>query len=127
MAKWVKEEPEEFLVLMADADPGKRLAELCRGKLGQITFQRAAMIEGVMREVVGRDPPWPRAAVILSEDGGAWTADDVRDTLDEIVERRHRIAHSGDMLPDSTATRPIQLSYVQESVQVIDDPRESPH
>jgi hypothetical protein len=52
---------------------------------------------------------------ILNNGGGTWTADEVRATLDEIVERRHRIAHSGDMLPSSTATRPIRLSYVQES------------
>lgn len=29
VAKWVKEEPEEFLALIAGAEPEKRLAELC--------------------------------------------------------------------------------------------------
>jgi hypothetical protein len=120
VAKWVKEEPEAFLALLPATNSGAKLAELCREKLGAITFQRAAMIEGVMRDVVQKGPPWPRAADILSRGGPTWTADEVKETLDEIVERRHRIAHSGDMLPKKTATRPIQLSYVQDAVIVIE-------
>src|SRR6266700_1902889 len=120
VAKWVREEPEAFLALLPTTNPGAKLADLCREQLGAITFQRAAMIEGVMRDVVQRDPPWPRAAVILSRGGATWSADEVKETLDEIVERRHRIAHSGDMLPNRTATRPIQLSYVQDAVLVIE-------
>jgi hypothetical protein len=119
VTKWVKEEPAEFLALLGENEPGAKLAELCRSKLGQLTFQRAEMIEGVIRDVVQRDAPWSRAADILSEGHGNWDADAVKDKLDEIVERRHRIAHSGDMLPNGTATRPIQLPYVQEAVRVI--------
>lgn len=119
VVKWVKDEPEAFLALLPAADREHQLAELCRLKLGQITFQKAAMIEGVMYDVVGCAPPWSRAADVLSADGGNWDADRVKVKLDEIVERRHRIAHSGDMLPNGTATRPIQLPYVQEAVRVI--------
>lgn len=119
VAKWVKEQPEEFLALLSDAAPGTKLAELCRSQLGQVTFQRAAMIEGVIRDVVRRDPPWSRAADILSESGKTWDAEAVKTKLDEIVERRHRIAHSGDLLAESTATRPIQLPYLEEAVRVI--------
>lgn len=78
------------------------------------------MIEGVMRDVVGREAPWGRAATILTAGGGTWDAETVKTKLDEIVERRHRIAHSGDMRPNSTATQPIQLPYVRESVRVIE-------
>lgn len=120
VAKWVKEEPDQFLALLAEPDPGTKLAELCRQKLGQLTFQRAAMIEGVIRDVVQRDAPWSAAADILSAAGGTWDADAVKQKLDEIVERRHRIAHSGDMLPNSTATQPIQRPYVEEAVRVIE-------
>jgi hypothetical protein len=120
VAKWVKDDPEAFLALLPESNSAAKLAELCRERLGAITFQKAAMIEGVMRDVVQRDPPWQRAADILNAGGGTWTADEVRDTLDEIVERRHRIAHSGDMLPNSTATRPIRLAYVEDAVAVID-------
>lgn len=119
VAKWVKEEPEAFLALLSDAEHGRKLAELCRGKLGQITFQRAATIEGVMMDVVRRGPPWGRAADILSATGGTWDADAVKTRLDEFVERRHRIAHSGDIRAGSTATQPIQLPYVQDATRVI--------
>lgn len=120
VAKWVKDDPEAFLALLPESNSAAKLAELCRERLGAITFQKAAMIEGVMRDVVQCDPPWQRAADILNAGGGTWTADEVRDTLDEIVERRHRIAHSGDMLPNRTATRPIRLAYVEDAVAVID-------
>jgi hypothetical protein len=119
VAKWVKEEPEAFLALLTEAEPGPKLGELCRAKLGQITFQRAAMIEGVIRDVVRGEAPWSHAADALSATGTPWDAQAVKDKLDEIVDRRHRIAHSGDLFPERTATRPIQLSYVQEAVRVI--------
>jgi len=119
VAKWVKEEPEEFLALLADRAPEAGLAELCRQKLGQLTFQRAAMIEGVIRDVVQGEAPWSRAADLLSTEGDPWDAEDVKQKLDEIVERRHRIAHSGDLRPGGTSTLPIQLPYVQDAVRVI--------
>jgi hypothetical protein len=43
----------------------------------------------------------------------------VTEKLDEIVERRHRIAHSGDLRPNSNSTQPIQRPYVEEAVRVI--------
>lgn len=119
VAKWVKEEPEEFLALLPDPESALKLAEMCRLKLGQITFQKVAMIEGVMYDVVRRGQPWTRAADILTAGGGAWDSNDVRVRLNEIVERRHRIAHSGDMRLNTTATQPIQLPYVQEAARVI--------
>jgi hypothetical protein len=119
VTKWVREEPETFLALLNQPDQNDKLGELCRTKLGQLTFQRAAMIEGVLRDVVSREPPWSRAADNLSAVGDAWDADRVKAKLDEIVERRHRIAHSGDLKPNSTATRPIQRPYVEEAVRVI--------
>ena len=119
VAKWIREDPDEFLAVLANADPETRMAELCRAKLGQIMFQRSAMIEGVVHDVVRRDPPWSHAADLLSATGGHWSADSVKEKLDAIVERRHRIAHSGDMLPDRAATRPIQRPYVSEAVRVI--------
>jgi hypothetical protein len=104
--KRVRENPADFLALL-QARPDQTLADLCRTELGQITFQKSAMIEGVIRDVVQGEAPWSRAADILNAGGGTWTADEVKTTLDGIVERRHRIAHSGDMLPNSTATQPI--------------------
>ena len=56
---------------------------------------------------------------ILSIDEEAWDADDVKAKLDEIVERRHRIAHSADVLPGSTKTRPIRRPYIDEAIRVI--------
>ena len=58
-------------------------------------------------------------AEILSIDEEAWDADNVKTKLNEIVERRHRIAHSADALPGSTKTRPIRRPYIEEAIRVI--------
>ncbi len=72
VTKWVSEEPEAFLALLPATNSGAKLADLCREKLGAITFQRAAMIEGVMRDVVQRDPPWPRRSSIMRKQPSCW-------------------------------------------------------
>jgi hypothetical protein len=118
--KWIKEEPEAFLGALVEDDPVEALAVLCRSKLGTLTFQRSAMIQGVMRDVLGCEAPWDDAAEILSRDGGAWDAERVTARLDEYVERRHRIAHSGDVKPNSTGTQPIQRPYVERATELIE-------
>lgn len=118
VARWVKEDAESSLALLGDHEPSGKVAELCRQRLGQPTFQRAATIEDVIRDVARRDAPWPRAAEILSSAGRVWDAAAVKAKLDEIVEREHGIAYSGDLLPDST-TRRIRRPYVERSVRVI--------
>ena len=117
--KWIKEDPEAFLAALVEDDPVEALAVLCRAKLGALTFQRSAMIEGVMHDVLGCGPPWDEAAEILSKDGEEWDAEQVKERLDEFVTRRHRIAHSGDVKPNSTGTQPIQLRYVERATLVI--------
>ena len=119
VAKWVKEDAEGSLALLGDREPGEKVAELCRRRLGQPTLQRAEAIEDVIRDVAKRHAPWRRAAEILSSDSDAWNNNAVKAKLDEIVEREHGIAYGGDLLPDSTATRRIQLRYVDETTRVI--------
>jgi hypothetical protein len=66
IAKWVKDDPQGFLALLNEEEPGTKLAELCQQRLGPLTFQKSEMIQAVIRDVVQRDPPWSRAADILS-------------------------------------------------------------
>ncbi len=117
--KWVKEDPERILGAFALDDPRDVLATLCREKLGALTFQKSAMIQGVLRDVLGCEPPWDQAAEILTQAEDEWDAERVIERLDGFVERRHRVAHGGDLLPDSTATRPIQRPYVERAAKVI--------
>jgi hypothetical protein len=119
IAKWAKADAEAFLALLSDREPGEKVAELCRRKLGQPTFHRAEAIEDVIRDVAKRDPPWERAAKILSADGNVWYETAVKAKLDGIIEREHCIAYRGDLLPSSTATRRIQLPYVADAARVI--------
>jgi hypothetical protein len=119
IAKWAKADAESFLALLSDRDPGEKVAELCRRRLGQPTLHRAEAIEDVIRDVAKRNPPWVRAAEILSVDGNVWNEAAVKGKLDEIIEREHDIAYGGDLVPRSTVTRRIQLRYVDEAARVI--------
>jgi hypothetical protein len=120
VAKWVKDDPDGFLRGLAQEEPAEALADLCGEHLGALTFQRAAAIEGVLADVLSCRPPWPVAAQILTVTSDtAWDVATVKARLDEFVERRHRIAHSGDLLPGSGSTRPITRPYVEEAALVI--------
>jgi hypothetical protein len=120
VANWVKQAPEAFIASLAEPDPIGAITALCRDNLGPMTFQKSAMIQGVMRDVLGVGPPWSDAATILTvTEGHLWDAEAVKAKLDEFVLRRHRIAHSGDIRPNSTATQPIQRPYVEEAASVI--------
>lgn len=69
-----------------------------KSQLGEVTFQRAAAIEGVLRDVINCEPPWEEAASILAKGSGdAWAAGDVTQELDDYVSRRNRIFHGGDL------------------------------
>jgi hypothetical protein len=120
VARWVKDDAEGSLALLGEreVDFASQVAELCRRRLGQPKPLRTTVIEGVIRDVLQRDGPWPRAAEILSSNGGDWDPSVVKARLDEIAQREHDIASGGDLLPDSTSRR-IQLTYVAESVSVI--------
>lgn len=121
VTKWAKDESERVVGFFAEADPHQALADLCREQLGRQTFQRSDAIEGILRDVLGAEPPWDRAASGLSS---TWntvvTGDEVKATLDAYVERRNRIVHSGDTVPGKTATRPIQFDFVLRGGTVIE-------
>ncbi len=120
--KWAGDEPARVLQAFAQDNPHAELASLVREKLARTTFQKSAMIESNLRDVVGADPPWNDAAQILNQaagDGG-WTPEGVRDTLDDFMARRDRIAHSGDQKPNSAGALPIQIAWVERGVHVID-------
>lgn len=118
-AKWIKEHSESIVACFAAADPPVALAEVAREQLGQITFQRSAAIEGVLRDVLGCDPPWENAARLLSAGSVLWTVDEVKEYLDDYVDRRNRIVHGGDMRPGGTAAEPIRRDYVESVIGVV--------
>jgi hypothetical protein len=119
-AKWIKEEPDSFLACFAQNDPAAALASLYRDQLGSKTFQRADAIAGVLRDVIDCDPPWEDAAIALSDVMvGEWTADNVRESLDEYVDRRNRIVHGGDLKPGGTAAMGITFRYVDVGIEVV--------
>lgn len=119
MSKWVKDDPERFLALLASADPPQGMATLARDTLGSRTFQKAEAIEAVLREVGKCEPTWDRAAKRLSRSGATWTADAVQARLDEFVKRRDAIVHSGDLQCGRRATT-IKIRYVVEAADVIE-------
>lgn len=119
-SKWVRDEPDEVLACFAHADPAASLASFYREQLGALTFQRAEAIAGVLRDVIDCDPPWNGAAVMLSKvyvDG--WTADDVRNSLNEYVARRNRIVHGGDLKSGGTSAEGISFQYVDMGIDVV--------
>lgn len=119
VAKWVRDEPEAFLACFAEEDPPKALAELCGGQLTEMTFQRAGVIEGVLRDALGCPSPWERAAQMLSDGDRNWSAQEVKGKLDELVERRVKIVHKGDLKPGRGTTQSIRREDVREASRVI--------
>jgi hypothetical protein len=119
-AKWIKDAPERVLACFAQDDPAAALAGFYREQLGSLTFQRADAIAGVLREVIDCDPPWEDAAVTLSDVFIApWSAENVRESLDEHVDRRNRIVHGGDLKPRGTSALGITFQYVDVGIEVV--------
>lgn len=119
LGKWISSTPGPIVQGIAAGDPAAGLAEVVRLNIGHTTFQRAAMIEGVLRDSIGSEPPWLTAAERLSrvsEDN--WEADEIRTYLDEFVDRRNSIAHNGDRSPGRRAADPIQYWYVETAVEL---------
>lgn len=117
--KWAKDDPEKVLRAFSAADPHHELTQLARNHLGQITFQSPAMIEGVLRDVAAVPAPWSRASLALTDANDKWSQNRVKEELRLVVERRHRIAHAGDLRRDAMSARPITVSYVQEASALI--------
>ena len=76
------------------------------------------MIEGVLRDTLDCDPPWEKAAEMLSTKRRLWATTQVTDKLTAFVERRNRIVHDGDRGPSGRA-RPIQRSLITEALAVV--------
>jgi hypothetical protein len=119
LTKWIREEPARILDGVAEDDLPSALADIARRSIGHTTFQRAAAIEGVLRDALGCGPPWEAAAAELSAATGLlWTPEDVREYLDDYVERRNNIAHSGDRPSGARTATPIQVRYVRTAIEL---------
>jgi len=106
---------------LAEPDPQAELGALVRDKLARTTFQKSAMIESNLRDVLGVGEPWTAAALALTQSTDVeWTAQDVREVLDAFMARRDRIAHSGDQKANSTGATTIQRPWVDRGVMVIE-------
>lgn len=112
--KWIKDDPKEFIRVLSAADQDAALRDLARAQMSQITFQKAAAIEGILRDAVKADAPWAAAAAELGT-----TEDGVKESLDRSIERRNRIAHDGDLMPDSNRLRSVSRRYVRESAKLV--------
>ena len=110
VTKWVRDDPKAFLKVLA-TDPGEALRQIARKNLGELTFQRAVAVEGILRDTLGAAAPWRRAAHELSYTGGPSTEENLKGALDRFVERRNRIAHDGDQKPNAAGLRSISRSY----------------
>lgn len=119
VSKWIAERSEDTLRCFAETDPHRALGDLCREQLGYRTFQKAEQIEGILRDTLGCEAPWERAAERLTTKRETWTADRVKRTLNDYVERRNRIAHDGDATP-SGKLREIQRPYVLNCIRVVE-------
>lgn len=119
VAKWLKDNSVAAVACFGAEDPQEALGELARSHLGELTFQKAQMIEGILQGALGCGPPWEAAGQRLVTKGEPLTSEEVKKQLDEFVERRHRIAHDGDLDPETGKTRPIRLVWVAEGIKVI--------
>jgi hypothetical protein len=50
---------------------------------------------------------------------GEWSGDNVRESLDEYVDRRNRIVHGGDLKPGGTTAMGIRFQYVDVGIEVV--------
>lgn len=118
LEKWIDDDPEAAIKCFAAKNPHLALAQLSRSRLGSLTFQKAEMIEGVLRDTLDCEPPWREAAQALSTPRSRWSSKAVTEKLTGFVERRNRIAHDGDRAA-SGRTTPIQRPYVAQAVGVV--------
>ncbi len=114
-SRWAREFPEEMVAALAAEDPTRAFADLIRRKTESMTFQRSAMIEDHLRGLLGAGAPWEYAASSL----GMASPSEVKKMLDEFVDRRNRIAHSGDTNARGT-TEGITVQYVNERLGQIE-------
>lgn len=118
--KWIDDSPKVAVEAFAKQDPAEHLATLARDKLSRTTFQKPAMIESNLRDILTVPAPWASAAQRLTnQTGETWSAERVKDVLDDFMQRRDRIAHSGDQKPNSAGAMPIQRSWVEDGQVVI--------
>jgi hypothetical protein len=114
--KWAKDSADQMVKALSEEDPAEAFAAVIRSHTEILTFQKAKMIEGHLQGLLGADPPWEIAALLLRP---PHTAENVQTQLDEIVSRRNRIAHSGDLTANGS-TRPITRDYVRNSLQILE-------
>jgi hypothetical protein len=116
---WTKKHPKEVLGCFAESDPTAALGDLFRTQLSAVTFQKAQVIEDYLATVLGADAPWPRAATSLATNGQKCSDSSVKARLDEHVQRRIRIAHTGDLKEGSDRAQPIKLKDVEDALRLI--------
>lgn len=125
LARFVKENPDAVVECFAEKDPAKALSELLDDQhLGSASFQRAEAIERVLDEICSCSIDWNAVAAKLTTRKvakKAWTASDVKRRLNHFADRRNKIAHEGDLKPGRVTTNPIQLKYVAEAVDLIEE------
>ncbi len=111
---WVKEEPDRFLDLLRAPDPHRALGESVKSKLAGVTFQRAQMIEDNLRNIIGVELSWEKAG---ESETPRLDADEIKERLNKVVDRRNEIAHKGDT--KGSALTSISRSWVESNVELV--------
>lgn len=121
---FVKEHWKLAAECFSDDDPAARLVECIDSRiLDRETFQDPSNIEDALKGFLGVSVDWDSVAKDLNtaHAGGktTWTKESSRSRLREIVQRRHKIVHEGDLLPGSLKTRPVKRDDVEEAIAVV--------
>jgi hypothetical protein len=89
---------------------------LARAQMQDMTFQRPQVIAGVLWDTVQCTPPWEEAASAMSSLKRTWSEQEVVDTLNAYIVRRHRIVHDGDLDPATAKARSVRRQWVEDGV-----------
>lgn len=125
VADWLEKDGRQALSMMAHPNPHRALADFVAEKLSGTTLQRAAMIEDNLRAILDVEAPWALAAKRV---GDKVTAEQLRQSLDQISDRRNQIVHKGDVKTGTKAPEGIgrdwvegQVSYIWETGEAVCD------
>lgn len=109
------------LVQLMGHTPPAALVGSVRQDLRLVTLQRPDVIDTYVGHALGAFTPWASASAALSvyDPRRVWTPDELRAGLNDLIDRRDRIAHKGDVAAGNRRTTSITRSYVQNSIYLI--------
>ncbi|MGX5654365.1 HEPN domain-containing protein [Geodermatophilus nigrescens] len=107
--------PQDLLAALASADPALELQRFARSRFARTTLQSPASITNHLDNYLGYTVDWAQIAGRI----GVPTPADAQAALGAYVERRHGIAHAGDVAPGRRGASPINKPYVERGRDVV--------